>query len=763
MSALQHFVARLQYPLDPFQLTACARLESGYSVLVAAPTGSGKTTIAEFAIELARREHDLEVIYTAPIKALSNQKYAELCVEYGSDQVALITGDVSINAKAPIRVMTTEVLRNIIYADPACLSRVHSVILDEVHFLGDRFRGPVWEEIILHLPQHIKIVGLSATVSNAEELGDWMHLVRGDTEVIISEKRPVPLYQHVLTRNALLPLYDKGKFNKELYRLQPPKRVRARGQAPHRDSKRVSSVDAVLALAETGLTPAIVFIFSRSGCDQAVSKCLYAGVSFTTKHERDKIRKAANRIVSEITPEEQKALRIRSWIRGLERGIAAHHAGLLPQQKLLVEELFQERLLKIVFATETLALGINMPAKAVIIEKLKKFNGQEQVFLTSGEFTQLTGRAGRRGIDTEGHAVILWDNNLDLELLAGLSSARSYPVISSFTPTYNMAVNLLRTRDVPQVKATLERSFAQFQADRALSGVAQELYRAKQSLVGYQQAAAKTSGDEAKRWHLRAKKLAQQIRGQERLIKRRAGGIARTFERVVTLLVQLGYLADKPSQNPVNLSLNELQQIRFELRQNIEKIAVKKQLYPTVWGAALAKIHGEKAILVTEALRRGIWNGLDPIGLVAVIGCLTYEPRRNDAGAGYQLGQDFQTALGETNKLWAVLDSAEQTLQLPQSVAPLSYNAWALDAWARAEKLDVILESSGLNAGDFLRWIKQTADTLGQISAACEAVLEAAIVDDLTPQKVKELLDLAQTARKAREKIVYGIAETTGL
>ncbi|MBN9611944.1 MAG: DEAD/DEAH box helicase, partial [Actinobacteria bacterium] len=488
--ALEAFAARQSFALDPFQRQACERLERGSSVLVAAPTGSGKTTVAEFAVYLARRERDARIFYTAPIKALSNQKFRELCAEYGEDEVGLLTGDVNLRGDAPIVVMTTEVLRNMIYAESSALEDLAFVVLDEVHYLGDRWRGAVWEEIILHLPTEVRLVSLSATVSNAEEFGDWMHAVRGETDVILSEHRPVPLYQHVLSSKALLPLYidgsgelaERGRLNPELrylrgrgqqerdrdggrsggrddgrgreqgrdrgqdrgrsrgsdhpgyehqrssrdrgYENYRSNRDRSRGRAPVRRTKRISRSDIARALDETGLLPGIVFVFSRNGCDQAVRQCLYEGIRLTTREEREQIRTVVHEAIAGLDDDDLRVLGVSEWIAGLERGIAAHHAGLLPQFKSVVEQLFQRRLVKLVFATETLALGINMPARSVTIERLDKFNGEQRVPLTSGEYTQLTGRAGRRGIDHEGHAVVVWNDGIDLESLAHLASAR---------------------------------------------------------------------------------------------------------------------------------------------------------------------------------------------------------------------------------------------------------------------------------------------------------------------------------------------------
>ncbi|MCW2287701.1 ATP-dependent RNA helicase HelY [Leucobacter luti] len=742
-TALQFFANRLAYPLDTFQITACERLEEGRSVLVAAPTGSGKTTIAEFAVYLSRRERDARIFYTAPIKALSNQKFRELCDEYGEDEVGLLTGDLNIRGDAPIVVMTTEVLRNMIYAESSALTDLAFVVLDEVHFLGDRFRGAVWEEIILHLPRHVRLVALSATVSNAEEFGDWMHAVRGDTDVILSEHRPVPLYQHVLTPKELLPLYvgrdgelaARGKLNPELRMLEGGRgsgrggrdgRERSRGRAPQRRTRRVSRADIVRALDETELLPAIVFVFSRNGCDQAVRQCLFEGITLTSREEREEIRRIARAEVRDMSEEERRVLGVREWLAGLERGVAAHHAGLLPAFKAVVERLFQRRLLKIVFATETLALGINMPARAVAIERLDKFNGEQRVPLTSGEYTQLTGRAGRRGIDVEGHAVVVWSDGVDLEELAHLAGARSFPVNSSFRPTPNMAVNLLQRMDEEHVRETLELSFAQFQADRAVVDQARELRAEQESLAGYDAAASRAQGSDQRRWEDRARKLRRKIERGRRQIASRTGTIARTFDRVVEMLVELGYLERVPGEPQV-----------------------------TIWGELLRRIYGERDLLVAECLREDAFRGLDAPALAAICCLLTYEPRRDDEGSPrLPGGAAFIAAHDRVLETWVRLDDLSERQRLPRSEMPHAGLAATMHAWASGQPIERVLEESGLGAGDFVRWTKQTIDLLDQVYQACEAGARLGVEAD-------RLDTLAQLARSAKRSVRRGIVEAS--
>jgi ATP-dependent RNA helicase HelY len=513
------FASLYDFPLDDFQVRACRELEVGNGVLVAAPTGSGKTLVGEFAVHLALQQ-GRKCFYTAPIKALSNQKFNDLVERYGAERVGLLTGDNTINGEAPIVVMTTEVLRNMLYAGSRTLAGLGFVVMDEVHYLADRFRGAVWEEVIIHLPESVALVSLSATVSNAEEFGDWLETVRGSTVTIVEERRPVPLYQHVMVGRRMFDLFadresagigGESKVNAELLKVArddwrssrtgdrrdkraPRGRAGARGQGPRRPYL-PSRFDVVERLDSEGLLPAIVFIFSRVGCDAAVTQCLNANLRLTTPQERDHIHRFVEDRCKNIPDEDLHVLGYHDFLEGLTRGIAAHHAGMLPTFKECVEALFAEGLCKVVFATETLALGINMPARSVVIEKLTKWNGETHADITPGEYTQLTGRAGRRGIDVEGHGVVLWQPGMDPRTVAGLASTRTYPLKSSFRPSYNMAVNLVKQVGRHTARELLESSFAQFQADKAVVGLARQLRKSEEALAGYAEAATCHLGD----------------------------------------------------------------------------------------------------------------------------------------------------------------------------------------------------------------------------------------------------------------------------
>jgi ATP-dependent RNA helicase HelY len=496
------FTAERPFPLDQFQLDALDALDAGRSVLVAAPTGSGKTIVAEYAIARALAE-GAKVFYTTPLKALSNQKYGDFVRAYGADRVGLLTGDNAINGDAPVVVMTTEVLRNMIYAGSHALDGLRYVVLDEVHYLQDRSRGAVWEEVIIHLPSDIEIVALSATVSNAEEVAAWMQTVRGATETVIEEQRPVDLVHLYLVGDRgtpslhLLPTFvdhdGESRPNPVATRLDG-RNVPDRGQRRRRLYKPWRT-EVVERLAEERMLPAIVFVFSRTGCDQAVEQCLASGMRLTDADERRALRAIAERHVESLSDADLDVLGYDTWLAGMEAGIAAHHAGLVPPMKEAVEEGFSSGLLKVVFATETLALGINMPARSVVIEKLSKFTGEHHEFLTPGEYTQLAGRAGRRGIDEVGYVVVLWDPFVPFEQVAGLASRRTYALTSSFHPTYNMAANLVQRYPPQQARHLLNLSFAQFHADRDVVAVERELELRRAQLAEAQAAAVHPAGD----------------------------------------------------------------------------------------------------------------------------------------------------------------------------------------------------------------------------------------------------------------------------
>lgn len=772
-----------RFDLDDFQRRACESLEDGRSVLVAAPTGAGKTIVAEFAVFCAMRDPNAKIFYTTPIKALSNQKFRELVEDYGASEVGLLTGDVNINSQARIVVMTTEVLRNMIYASSALLDDLAYVVMDEVHYLADRFRGAVWEEVIIHLPSEVRLIALSATVSNAEEFGDWLQTVRGTTDVIVSERRPTPLYQHVLVGDRMYDLFrqrdgrDTTNVNPELERATRHAgsgRPGKRGGYHHRQQRRLDRGPFVDMLDEFGLLPAIFFIFSRAACDDAVRQVSRYGISLTTAAEREEIRETVEEATRNLLDEDLAVLGFWQWRDALERGIAAHHAGLLPVFKEVVENLFQRRLVKVVFATETLALGINMPARTVVLEKLEKFNGVARVPITPGEYTQLTGRAGRRGIDIEGHAVVQWQEGMHASAIVSLASRRSYPLNSSFRPTYNMAVNLIDRFGRERTRELLESSFAQFQADRAVIDIAQQISQQQEALAGYLEAMQCHRGDFLEYSRLRRElsdveksripkgqagfesareernerltQLRDQLkqhdchdcaeredharwaqrywrleRDTSRLIQQvhdRTGSVARTFDRITEVLEELGYIVPDPERGGLQASVH---------------------------GNNLQRIFGERDLLMAECIRKQYWLDLDAAQLAAMCCALSYEPRREEENPpiGHLPKGKFREALAETEATWLRLDELEDRHGVPRTNPLATGLVPAMYRWASGVPLDRVLERTDLAAGDFVRQVRQVVDLLDQLQTVAGG-------------------RLAATAKQSRQLIYRGIVAMSG-
>ena len=730
------FAESFPFELDPFQIEACHALEDGKGVLVAAPTGAGKTIVGEFAVDLVINSGG-KCFYTTPIKALSNQKYQELSYKYGDDKIGLLTGDTSINSEAQIVVMTTEVLRNMIYSNSSTISDLRYVVMDEVHYLADKFRGAVWEEILIHLSDAVQVISLSATVSNAEEFGEWLQTVRGDTEVIVSEIRPVPLYQHVLFGNRLIDLFgDNQKLNPELTRLERDtyRQIKGNWRDKPKGPKSLMRSEIVEKLDREGLLPAITFIFSRNNCDAAVRQCLAAGIRLTNSEERREIRSAITRNMKNLAEDDLVVLGYYEWADALERGIAAHHAGLLPAFKVTVEELFQKGFVKAVFATETLALGINMPARTVVLENLSKWNGEGHGAISPGEYTQLTGRAGRRGIDIEGNAVILWNNDLDSTSVGGLASTRTYPLKSSFKPTYNMSINLISQFGSNRARTSLESSLAQFQADKAVVGLAKQirknelvrddLYRQVECHAGnFMEYAAmrgeikklETDGRRSKR---KRHEIEEEIGNIRKRLKQHPShscpdreNHSRLTERAQRLQREIDGLTER-----INSRTNVIAKRFDRIKVILDKFGYIDNDVITKSGKLLAKIYGETDLLISESIQAGVFNTLAPADLVSVISACIYESR-NDEAAKVPRG-DVQLALAVVSKIYAKIHDAESDMNLEPMRAPDLGFCWASHKWASGHSLTSILKGSELTVGDFVRAMKQIIDLLRQLRAA---------------------------------------------
>lgn len=740
------FLEGYNFAFDDFQLAGCHSLEDGKSVLVAAPTGAGKTIVGEFATFLAEH-YGNRCFYTTPIKALSNQKYQELVEVYGESEVGLLTGDSSINSGARIVVMTTEVLRNMIYAEKGAIDQLGYVVMDEVHYLADKFRGAVWEEILIHLPERIQVVSLSATVSNAEEFGEWLKTVRGETEVILSEIRPVPLYQHILIGNRILDLFvDDGRVNPEISRLERNsiKRVPSGSWKESKFStiKNLTRPEVVEKLKARGFLPAIYFIFSRAGCDAAVTSCIKEGLSLTNSEEKTAIREVIAARTHELPVEDFGVLGFYEWIAALERGIASHHAGLLPMFKETVEELFQNGLLKVVFATETLALGINMPARSVVLEKLVKWNGETHSIITPGEYTQLTGRAGRRGIDIEGNALIMWSEQIDSGTAAGLASTRTYPLKSSFNPTYNMSANLIARFGQEKARESLGASFAQFQADKAVVGLAKQIAKNNQSIANILGEALCHLGDfnkymeysyeirrletqySQRRNYSGSRKahhaqIEERISEQRRLMKAHPchqcpdrESHARTAEKAERLRKETAGLAARMESrtNVIPKTFDLVNSVLVEL----DYLAAGKL---TRKGIALTKIYAESDLFLAELLDSELLEGINASDLVGLLSGLIYEGRGEKSRAP-RLPKSLDLLLPEVVKIWSRIIAVEESVGLNTQREPNFDLAWSAYRWASGNSLQSILRETDIVVGDFVRAMRQIIDLLGQLANA---------------------------------------------
>ncbi|MFP1694846.1 DEAD/DEAH box helicase [Gardnerella greenwoodii] len=796
------FERSLPFDLDDFQREAIDALEAENNVLVAAPTGAGKTVVADFAVFLAQ-QRNVKAFYTTPIKALSNQKYHDFCEQYGSKNVGLLTGDTSVNPEADIVVMTTEVLRNMLYENSITLNSLGFVILDEIHYLADKFRGAVWEEVIIHLPKTVKIIGLSATVSNVEDFSAWLESVRGTTHLVVDEHRPVPLERHVViqedgrTEPELLDLYDRDNKGNETKRVNPAltrklnewehrarrrqdsysdskyryrkgkKRIVRRGVAESDKSTRRHTPKRWAVIDELdylGMLPGIYFIFSRSGCDQAVQQCLNAGLILTSDDEMYEIRKIVdNMVANQLSKEDLHALSFERFRFSLEQGFAAHHAGMIALFRHIVETLFERGLIKVVFATETLALGLNMPARSVVVEKLVKFDGTGHVPLTPGEFTQLTGRAGRRGIDDIGHAVLVDHADFVPAQAAALSSKRVYPLHSSFVPTFNMAVNLLHSSDADTARTTLDCSFAQWEANASAQRLHSRMNELETALRGYEEAFHCEQGDFAEFLQLRMK-LKEAQHDQRRKLKHtlfktdaersaafkklddtisllreeerkhpcaacpdiqqhlrwgyhwmrehkeleqvreryesRTGSVARTFDHICDVLYSLDYLQSSNDSN----------------KQNILCLTNRGQL--------LRRLYNELDIVFAEAICEGIFNNLTPIELLSCLSALVYESRGASGGEpkrypGGQNGAVF-TTVSRMKELFIRTSALCANAHLP-ALRPLEFGAVdIMYDWAQGADLADILQNTDNTGGDFVRQAKRLIDLLTQLYAAGE-------------------------------------------
>jgi ATP-dependent RNA helicase HelY len=878
------FARQFAFELDQFQRDAIDAVDRGLSVLVAAPTGSGKTVVAEFAIERAL-DRGGKAFYTTPLKALSNQKFGDLVAKHGAGTVGLLTGDNSINPEASVVVMTTEVLRNMLYERSSMLTGLLSVVMDEVHYLQDPYRGAVWEEVLIHLPPSVSVVALSATISNAEEFGDWITTLRGDTRVVIEERRPVPLEHHYLVGSRLHPMhveqdgillpnpyvvsldqhelktktyYRRGSGLPQHQRISRPREGYRRVYVPRRE-------EVVEVLEKEGMLPAIYFVFSRSGCEKSVRWLREAGVRLTTREESATIRERAETRAAWVDEEDLVSLGFYEFLESLTSGVAAHHAGMLPMFKETVEELFQEGLVKVVFATETLSLGINMPAKSVVIEDLWKFQGERHELVTPGEYTQLTGRAGRRGIDALGHAVVIYQRQVPFERVAGLAATRTYDLASSFRPAYNMAVNLVRNYTPEQAHHLLNSSFAQFLADRGVVALERSRQQDLAALEGYRTNMVCHLGDFEEYWGYLEK--ARQLRDEDRrardqgrredvresvarlrpgdvvwVPRARRRGLAvvvssrdgkptvlaqdrqffrlngRDFEEPPQVLTRIPLPKSGSVRNPrfrrdvaarlvaldVKTGGGRRRQANPKVEREAARLETLAEAHPcrrcperakherwaaraselqrrlggverrirvrtetlarqfdrvlsvlvalgyvdgwslTTKGRRLTRLYGEGDLLVGEALEAGLLDDLWPSEVVALLSAVIYEGRERVPLSGEMPTAETKERYERLQRQWRKVRRTEDEHQVQLCRELEAGFATPIYHWAEGEALNDILAETEMAPGDFIRNCKQLVDLLRQIEEVASH-------------------ETAAQVRAGREAILRGVVAYTGV
>jgi len=765
---VEEFEATLPFKLDGFQREAIEKLDRGRGgVLVSAPTSSGKTVVAEYAIFRALRA-GTKVIYTTPLKALSNQKYHDFVREYGEATVGLVTGENSINPDAPVVVMTTEILRNLIYEELQRLEAVSYVVLDEVHYIDDFPRGSVWEEIVIQAPTTIKLVGLSATIGNFREIAEWMAENRGGMETVFHDVRPVELKLWLAINNRLLPLFkgdggiDQRTWTKAAGEEEASYRVGRYTRLPSNDLLHV-----IEELRRGDMLPAIYFIFSRRGCREALQRCSYHEIDLTTAAEKEAIdRVAAERMEALADSDEGALFRRMVDARLLRRGLAEHHAGLLPYHKEMVEELFQRGLIKVVFATETLSLGINMPARGVVVSSFTKFDGTNFSNLTTGELTQLMGRAGRRGIDVIGHGVILKESDVEVGVIYEVAMGPTLVVESKFLPSYNMALNLLRIYTPEQAEGLMERSFGQFQKRLAEERTRERLVNVRarlediKNLWGDREVSIEDVAqyfkleDRRRAIRIELKRLRREAGAERRGRRGRtrsqgsAGRLVQRLEIEAKGLLERQHklkLVRSPRFGEYLQKYAEIRSLQKELDGGEREITGQMDEYarklrrlcriltetgflahdrPTEKGLFASRIYGENMILVAEAVWLGWLEGLAPEELCAVLIMLAAEDRDRGGRDRQQRGpRRYPTpAVAQTARLVRSLyfrfadlegDLDEPNLRQPSH----DYIDFAY-RWSAGEPLDQIPLPANIDIGDAIKAMKSLYSLLRQLEWA---------------------------------------------
>lgn len=729
------------FELDDFQKEACKCISEGKSVVVCAPTGAGKTVIAQHAIHCAL-ENNKRVFYTTPLKALSNQKFNDFSEKYGSDKVGLLTGDSSYNRNAQIVVMTTEVFRNMLYGTnfgsvTDNLKDVKYVILDEVHYMNDEQRGTVWEESIIYCPTNVQIVALSATVANADKLTEWINTVHSRTELINTDFRPVPLrffYFDSSQPNTLLPLLTpNGTLNKKI---KPEKKEFKRGKAVQ---KRNTVKDVVRNLYEKDMLPAIYFTFSRKKCDEQMEKC--ASLCLVSKKEQEEIKQIIDEYIAE-----NPYLYKNKHIEYLMLGVASHHAGLLPAWKVLVEKLFQKGLIKVVFATETLAAGINMPARSTVISSISKRTDSGHRTLTASEFLQMSGRAGRRGMDEIGYVTIVGSPFQTPEEVAELVLSDANPLESKFSPSYSMVLNLLQRFSLEEAKELVLKSFGYFSSNSRIEpllkikDINQEKIDECNNFVCYCKRANEDllEYNKIREIYVQNRRTFKTIQKQEKKKNRPLSDDAKAFGEQTKNLLNLmhSYECDtcklfKKHMKVLDV-LNRYSSKQKALEKEIEKqkdifwnkflahravlaeYGYLKDDYPTERGVTISQIRSENELFLAQVIFSNVLNGLSPAELASVICALTTEDMRADLYSQLPLSPNVRKRLNKIKDIKRDLDKKQKAEEVNDPMYINAFYSPLIEMWANGSEWDDIVDQVDMGEGDIVRCFKRVIDVLRQ-------------------------------------------------
>ena len=731
------------FPFEPddFQKEAFDVINEGKSVVVCAPTGAGKTVIAEHAIHLAIKNSN-RVFYTTPLKALSNQKYRDFAGKYGVNNVGLLTGDTSINRNAQIVVMTTEVFRNMLYGTnfgsvTENMKGVKYVVLDEVHYMNDEQRGTVWEESIIYCPTNIQLVALSATVANAEQLTAWINTVHSETKLVKTDFRPVPLrfyYFDSSQPNNLLPLFTpSGQLNSKI---KPEKKQFGKKR---RTFQRYVACDVIRNLHEKDMLPAIYFTFSRKKCDEQAEKC--ANLCLSTPKEQAQIKKIIDEYI-----EENPYLAKNKQLEYLYSGIASHHAGLLPAWKVLVEKLFQQGLIKVVFATETLAAGINMPARSTVISSISKRTDSGHRMLTPSEFLQMSGRAGRRGMDEIGYVTIVGSQFQSPEEVAELVLSDANPLESRFSPSYSMVLNLLQRFTLDEAKELILKSFGYFSSSTRLSPLLEQQKAISEKIKELSKFKChhKLSHEKLLEYNKIRSIYVENRRIYKTILKQEKNKKRDLSQEVIAFGDKTKDLLHKMQSFPCDtckLFKKHMKEIEIFERYKVREVKLAKQIelerdifwnkflahrvileefdclkddYPTPKGVMTSQIRAENELFLAEIIQSHVLENLSPSELASVICAVTTEDLRVENMPSLPISQKSRKTLNKIKDIKRRIEKAQKDYSVDSPMYVNSYFSALIELWTEGSEWEDIVEQINIGEGDIVRAFKRTVDVLRQ-------------------------------------------------